>query len=604
MRIGIDLGTSTSLVTAFRNGAVEIIPNRFGNKYTPSVVHLTPDGEWFVGEPAKERLITHPDRTVASFKRLMGRQTQIHLGDQTFSPEEISSVLLRELISNAEDYLEQKIDEVVISVPAYFQDKQRVATKKAGALAGVKVARLINEPSAAALNAYVHQNQEQKYIVCDFGGGTLDISLVDCFDNMIEILAISGDNRLGGDDFDQVITKVILADNGIEASQLSEESYAILKSHAEKLKRRLSTESEVTFEWDWEGKLLTSHFDNQRLISAGAEIFARMKATIAGALRDANMRASQVDAIVFVGGSSRMPIVKSYLGQLFAGLPQVDGDEQERVVRGLGLILGIMDRDDKVKDYIMTDISPFSLGIETLNEQDPNLPYMTPILERNTALPSSRVESFYTTYDGQTNIVVSILQGEQVYAKDNLKLGELKVTVPPQGRGEERIDVRFTYDLNGILDVDVHIPSTGKRMSQTIANELTEADIQVAQERLKHLKHHPKEEAANQLLKDRLLTAYASANITSKNHLKFWIDRFDRILASQDRRKIRQFAEEMNRALNVYEEFDPFYRGDVFLRDEEDWEDEWEGDDSMTKVDEEEVLSQAQEEENHADDRL
>lgn len=569
-KIAIDLGTTTSLAATFREGSVELIPNKFGNYITPSVVSVDEEGNIIVGEIAKERLITHPSLTVASFKKDMGTNRVYQLGTNPYTPQELSSFVIASIIEDAKNYLGEEIEEVIISVPAYFQDKQRVATKKAGAMAGIKVTRLINEPSAAALNAYLDQTQEERFLVFDFGGGTLDISIVECFENMIEIISVAGDNHLGGDDFNEAIALAFLQEKNINVSQLDNQEFAILKKLSEAVKLDLTSEKESTLRWNWKDNEYSSIFTSQKVIEECGVIFGKIKNLIAHALRDGELMSNEINAIVCAGGSSKMPSVKAYLKHLFPNIPLIEGNEQEMIVRGLGVVLGIMERDADVKDYIMTDICPFTLGIETLNEQDPKNTIMTPILPRNTALPCSREQRFYTSHDNQTEIKFKILQGEQLYAKDNLNLGEVQVSVPAKPVSQESIDVRFTYDINGILEVDITVTSNQNKLNHIFSSTLNEEEVENARKQLKKLKHHPKNEAQNRLVKERLLSAYAIANSNSKSYIMRLISQFDIVLQEQDERRIRRYRVYLENVLNQIENIDPFYTEEFDFEEEDE----------------------------------
>ncbi|HEY9573991.1 MAG TPA: Hsp70 family protein [Lachnospiraceae bacterium] len=584
-KIGIDLGTTTSLVSVYRDGKVELIPNKFGNVTTPSVVGIDEDGSLIVGEIAKERLISHPDKTVGSFKRYMGTDKTFVLGDRKYSSEELSSFVISSLLEDAKNYLQEEIKEAVISVPAYFHDKQRVATRKAGELAGIKVNRLINEPSAAALFAYMEEEEEKRFLIFDFGGGTLDISIVECFENMVEILAVAGDNHLGGDDFNQVIAKSFLEEHKIAGDDLSKEDYAGLIKTAESIKRQLSEQEEVLMYWNYRGQTYQSTFHSQRLIEDGAALFGRMKGVIHHALRDGQFMARDMNMIICAGGSSKMPAVREYLRHLFGDVSQSTADEQEMIARGLGTVLGIMDREEKVRDYILTDICPFTLGIATLNEADPDNSYMTPIIPRNTALPSSRVKRFYTTYDRQNHISVRISQGEDPYEKNNLFLGELSIPVRPRPAGEESIDVRFTYDIDGILEVDVTVVSSQTSTGKVFAKEVDKKELGIARKNLQKLKHHPKEDAKNILLKERLLSAYAMSMGNTREFIMHLLNQFEETLNSQESRRILFYQRYLERSLEEIEKIDPFYQPEEFA--EEDFEDEWDDDTEDDGIEEE-----------------
>ncbi len=557
--IGIDLGTTNSLGAVYRNGRVELIPNRYGSYLTPSVVSVREDGGILVGESARERLITHPEMTASSFKKNMGTEEKYRLGGETFLPEELSSFVLRSILDDASRYLDgEEIEEAVISVPAYFHDGQRVATKRAGALAGVPVKRIINEPSAAALASYFDTQKEQLFLVFDFGGGTLDVSVVDCFDTMVEILAVSGDNRLGGDNFHEAMVESFLKEHGLRRSGISAKEYAILLRQAENCKIRLTTHETAKMTAVIQGETYQSHYDNERLMHDSGVIWKRIRSVLTRAMKDARLSVDEIDGIVLAGGSGKMPLVQSYLEQLFGQVPMVTGDCDELIAKGLGLICGVMERKDEVRDYILTDICPFTLGTATNNEADPAHLYMSPIVERNTVLPCSRVKRFYTATDYQKEIRVEILQGERPYAEDNQQLGELYTYVPSKKKGEEAVDIRFTYDINGILEVDVTVVSTGKTVSRVLSQNMDEKELEERRKKLQELKVHPKDVTENKLILEKLEVLYEEAVPDMRLQLKQYMSYFEQLLMAQRPRAIQNYREYLERIIAQLEDYDPF----------------------------------------------
>ena len=336
--IGIDLGTTNSLGAVYRNGRVELIPNRFGSYLTPSVVSAAEDGTILVGEIAKQRLITHPESTAASFKKDMGTDKKWTLGERSFLPEELSSFVIRSILQDAREYLGEEIEEAIISVPAYFHDKQRVATKRAGTLAGIHVERIINEPSAAAMASYFDTSTEQTFLIFDFGGGTLDVSIVECFDTMVEIISVSGDNRLGGDNFHEIMAERFMEEHRLTRAQVGKKEHAILMRQAEICKRKLTTDETAQMTAMIGDELYESAYTNTRLMEECSTIFARIKKVLTHALRDGGLNVSDIDAVVMVGGSSKMPLIQSYLRHLFKNTPIVVGNCDEMIARGLGLV--------------------------------------------------------------------------------------------------------------------------------------------------------------------------------------------------------------------------------------------------------------------------
>lgn len=556
--LGIDLGTTNSLGAVYRNGKVELIPNRFGSFLTPSVVSVTEDGSVVTGQIAKERLITHPKDTAFSFKKNMGSDQKYNLGGKTFLPEELSGFLVSAIVEDAKEYMGEEIKDVIISVPAYFHDKQRVATKRAGALAGVNVKRIVNEPSAAALASYFDTQNEQLFLVFDFGGGTLDVSIVDCFDTMVEILAVSGDNHLGGDDFNEAVADGFLREHQLQRENLSEKEYAILLRQAEKCKIALSTEQEVKMTAVLGGQTYQSVYTNERMMRESSAVWKRIQTVLRHVLRDSRVELEDIDAVIMAGGSGKMPLVQSYMEQLFEQTPLVTGFSDQLIARGLGLVCGVMEREDEVRDYILTDICPFTLGTGVNNETDPKHPYMSAIIERNTILPCSRIQRFSTASDYQKEVKIEILQGEEPYAEDNVQLGLITTMVPKKKRGQESVDVRFTYDINGILEVEVTVVSTGKSVTKVLSQSMDEKELSRRMKQLEKLKVHPKDMTENQLILERLQALYEEALPETRDRLMYHIRNFESTLAEQDPRRIRKYREFLEHMIASLEHYDPF----------------------------------------------
>ena len=556
--LGIDLGTTNSLGAVYRNGKVELIPNRFGSFLTPSVVSETEDGSVVTGQIAKERLITHPKDTAFSFKKNMGSDQKYNLGGKTFLPEELSGFLVSAIVEDAKEYMGEEIKDVIISVPAYFHDKQRVATKRAGALAGVNVKRIVNEPSAAALASYFDTQNEQLFLVFDFGGGTLDVSIVDCFDTMVEILAVSGDNHLGGDDFNEAVADGFLREHQLQRENLSEKEYAILLRQAEKCKIALSTEQEVKMTAVLGGQTYQSVYTNERMMRESSSVWKRIQTVLRHVLRDSRVELEDIDAVIMAGGSGKMPLVQSYMEQLFEQTPLVTGFSDQLIARGLGLVCGVMEREDEVRDYILTDICPFTLGTGVNNETDPKHPYMSAIIERNTILPCSRIQRFSTASDYQKEVKIEILQGEEPYAEDNVQLGLITTMVPKKKRGQESVDVRFTYDINGILEVEVTVVSTGKSVTKVLSQSMDEKELARRMKQLEKLKVHPKDMTENQLILERLQALYEEALPETRDRLMYHIRNFESTLAEQDPRRIRKYREFLEHMIASLEHYDPF----------------------------------------------
>lgn len=491
--IGIDLGTTNSLVCVCQEGRPVLISNSLGEALTPSVVSVDENGEICVGAVAKERLISHPEATAASFKRYMGTKKVFTLAGNTFTPQELSSFVLRQLKEDAERFLGEEVTEAVISVPAYFNDNQRYATKEAGKLAGIHVERLVNEPSAAALAVSRSSGEEEgSYLVFDFGGGTLDVSVVDYFDNVIEIVAINGDNRLGGDDFDEVIARSFCAHHQMDYAGLDPQRKATLLRLSEKCKRELTSQDETELIWEAEDKRMP--LNNLLLAGLSQNLFDRISQVVETALRDSDRSIEEIDEIVLAGGSSKMPVISLYLQTLLKRKPCMVASPDEVIAMGVGLYAGIKERKQDIKDLVLTDICPFTLGINVVNYADEENPIMSAVIERNSILPCSKREWYTNAYDDQGKIVVGIYQGEAFYCNDNLKLGAIEMDILPVKKGETRLEVRFSYDINGILEVEVKDRQTDQMQRRVLTSEnlrLSEEELNSRLEELRTYKLMP-----------------------------------------------------------------------------------------------------------------
>lgn len=454
--IGIDLGTTNSLVSVWKNGRVEIIKNSLGHIMTPSVVSLEESGGILVGEIAKQRRVSHPDYTAFEFKRSMGTKKEYILAHRRYYSEDLSAFLLKKMIEDTQDVLGTEITQAVISVPAYFDDNQREATKRAAKIAGIEVKRLVNEPSAAIIyHQWKSQNtgREGIYLVIDFGGGTLDVSVVDCFENIIEIIAISGDNKLGGKDFDRYIAEDFCKRFDLNFSRLGKLTKENLLWVAENVKRTLSHEDRVIMRATIENKEYEAEYTTEELLKVTAGLLLKMQTVINEALKGACINPEQLEDIVLVGGTCKMPLIQKYLSALFHRDVVADAECEQLVALGVGVLTGIIGRDEHVSDIVMTDVCPFSLGTGTYHSKVASELSMSVIIPKNSILPISKSNIYYGLEKFQKKIKFEIFQGEELRAEDNLSLGCLFVDVVPNASGDTAAKVTFCYDINGVLQV-------------------------------------------------------------------------------------------------------------------------------------------------------
>lgn len=481
--IGIDLGTTNSAVAVMEGGDAVIIPNIEGNRTTPSVVAFTKDGERLVGETAKRQAITNPDRTISSIKRHMGSDFNVKIDSKTYTPQDISAMILQKLKSDAESYLGEKITEAVITVPAYFTDAQRQATKDAGRIAGLDVKRIVNEPTAAAL-AYGEDKDKdaQTVMVYDLGGGTFDVSILELSDGVFEVHATRGNNKLGGDDFDNRVIDYIAEEfkkeNGIDL-KADKMSLQRLKEAAEKAKKELSSTMSTNINLPFitasqAGPLhLNMDLTRAKFDELTADLVKMTEGPVKDALSDAGLSASDIDKVLLVGGSTRIPAVQECIKKLTGKQPQKDINPDECVALGAAIQGGVLSGD--VKDLLLLDVTPLSLGIETMGN------ITTRLIERNTTIPTKKSQVFTTAADNQTSVEIHVLQGERQMAKDNITLGRFTLDgIAPARRGVPQIEVTFDIDANGIVNVSAKDLGTGKEQHITITSStnLNEEEIE------------------------------------------------------------------------------------------------------------------------------
>lgn len=456
--LGVDLGTTNSLAVVYKEGKPVLIPNAYGEYVTPSAVSIL-DGKIVVGKLAKERLITHPECSASLFKRNMGSDVIYTLDKKEYDSATLSSFVVKQLIEDAQNYLHESIDEVVISVPAYFNARQRQDTKRIGELLGVQVERLINEPSAAAIACHMDDEYET-FVVFDFGGGTLDVSVVDCFENVISINAISGNNHLGGTDFDRAMAEYFCFKNGLNYNVLDLSFQQSILRACEQAKIKLSTQSVAEVSLVHLNKNYNCIFDENVLFNTTHSLLESCKNVIGKAVKDSGFSANELDSLILVGGSSQMPVLQHYLSDAL-NIPVLKEENMDSLVAlGLGKYIGIKQRDENIKDVVVTDICPFSLSTSTYNEQNPDLELSTVLIPKNSVLPTSKKMTLRTVHKGQTKVNISVFQGQAMYAKENLFLGQAFIHVPRNMHDYESFDLIYSYDINSMLYVEAIVHST------------------------------------------------------------------------------------------------------------------------------------------------
>lgn len=456
--LGVDLGTTNSLAVVYKEGKPVLVPNAYGEYVTPSAISIL-DGKIVVGKLAKERLITHPECSASLFKRNMGTDVTYKLDKKEYDSATLSSFVVKQLIEDAQNYLHESIDEVVISVPAYFNARQRQDTKRIGELLEIKVERLINEPSAAAIACHMDDEYET-FVVFDFGGGTLDVSVVDCFENVISINAISGNNHLGGTDFDRAMAEYFCLKNGLDYNILDSSFQQSILRACEQAKIKLSTQNVVEISLTHSSINYRCVFDENGLFNITHSLLESCKNVIGKAVKDSGFSASELDSLILVGGSSKMPVLQHYLSDVL-NIPVLKEEHMDSlVVLGLGKYIGIKQRDENIKDVVVTDICPFSLSTSTYNEQNPDLELSTVLIPKNSVLPTSKKMTLRTVHKGQTKVNISVFQGQAMYAKENLFLGQAFIHVPRNMHDYESFDLIYSYDINSMLYVEAIVHST------------------------------------------------------------------------------------------------------------------------------------------------
>jgi len=561
MIVGIDLGTTNSLIAYFSEEGPRIIPNRLGKNLTPSVVSVDEEGNVYVGETARERMSLYPDSVAQTFKRSMGTERDYILSGRHFKPEELSSMVLRALKEDAEAWLGEEITEAVISVPAYFDDKRRKATRRAGELAGLKVERMISEPTAAAVACGLYdKTQDTRFLVFDLGGGTFDVSILELYHNILEVRAVAGDNYLGGEDFTEVMAKLFLQKRKLQLQNLNEREQVRLYRQAEKAKRAINEQSEVTMSFLYHEEILEEVITTKEYEDACEELLMKIREPVKKSLADAGLKLTDIDDVLLIGGATRLSIVRDFLIRLFRKFPDTRLNPDETVALGAAVQAAMKERREEVREVILTDVCSFTLGTEVVVEYEEGRfesGRFCPIIERNTVIPASHTERLYTVRDNQDKVRVRVLQGESRFAKNNLFLGELTVEIPKAPKGQESIDVTYTYDINSLLEVEVTVTSTGEKQKMIIKgqeNQMTDEEIGKRMEELAYLKIQPRDYEENRLVLLRAERMYEESLGDRRKRLDHYITAFEAALEKGDHDEIMDAREALNDILEEEDE--------------------------------------------------
>jgi molecular chaperone HscC len=560
--LGIDLGTTNSAAAIWRDGAPVLVPNRLGDTLTPSAVSIDDEGRVLVGLAARERQASHPTATVTAFKRFMGTQREVKLAGKIFTPEELSALVLRSLKEDAEAFLGAPVTEAVITVPAYFNDKQRKATRRAGELAGLKVERLINEPTAAALAYGIHNlDAETRFLVFDLGGGTFDVSILEIFDGIIEVRSSTGDNRLGGEDFNEVLIGLLrkqFAGAWGTATRDDDALYQRLREAAERGRRALTTGNSATLSVVWRDTPYTLDVTTEDFETAAADLLTRLRDPVLRALRDSDIRPDSLSEIILIGGATRMPLVRRTVARMFGRFPNAQINPDEAVALGAAVQAGLKARDAALKEVVLTDVCPYSLGVDIIRQ----LPgggveegVFSPIIERNTAVPVSRVNRYETVRANQNKVVFGIFQGEARKVVDNVRIGQIEVAMPRRPAGQP-VDCRFTYDINGLLEVDIHIPANDQRHQLVITDPedvVPPDEIERRRSALAALKVHPRDGEANRAALARAERCWQDFLGDKRDYVGQLIAEFQAALDTQDLRIVERARESLAEALDQLE---------------------------------------------------
>lgn len=567
--IGIDLGTTNSLIACLQDGKPVLIPNSLGSYLTPSCVSVTDKDEFIVGAAARERLIVHPQRTVAMFKRYMGTNREFNLGKHHMRAEELSALVLKSLIADAEAFLGERIDSAVITVPAYFNDKQRKATRAAGELAGLRVERLLNEPTAAALSFQLHQSEpESKFVVCDLGGGTFDVSILELFEGLVEVRASTGDNFLGGEDFSDALVEGFMSAvgkaAGIELGDRRGDIYQMLRRQADQAKLTLSEEESAEIQVQWRSQTVSWTVSRENFEGLCTELLQRIRQPLVRALRDSGLDTDAINEVVLAGGATRMPMVRQAISRMFGRIARASRNPDHVIAEGAAIMAGLHAEHASLREVVMTDVCPYTLGTEISVDRGNNEfehGVYAPIIDRNTIVPTSRSQRFYTLADNQKEVRFPVYQGEHRKVASNILLGELSVPVPLKRRGEVAVDCRFTYDADGLLEVDVQVVGTDTTRQITILSQdsgLSPQEIELRRSKLQALKIHPRDEAENTALLARAERLYEESIGERRDIVNRAIATFSATLDKQNPQRIREECRAFRNLLDQLEGMSPF----------------------------------------------
>lgn len=570
--LGVDLGTTNSLAVVYKEGKPIRIPNAYGEYVTASAVSIL-DGKIVVGKLAKERLITHPECSASLFKRNMGSDVTYTLDKKEYDSATLSSFVVKQLIEDAQNYLHESIDEVVISVPAYFNARQRQDTKRIGELLGIKVERLINEPSAAAIACHMDDEYET-FVVFDFGGGTLDVSVVDCFENVISINAISGNNHLGGTDFDRAMAEYFCLKNGLDYNTLDSSFQQSILCACEKAKIKLSTQNVVEVSLVHLNKNYSCVFDENVLFNITHSLLESCKNVIGKAVKDSGFSASELDSLILVGGSSQMPVLQHYLSDVLS-IPVLKEEHMDSlVVLGLGKYIGIKQRDENIKDVVVTDICPFSLSTSTYNEQNPDLELSTVLIPKNSVLPTSKKMTLRTVHKGQTKVNISVFQGQAMYAKENLFLGQAFIHVPRNMHDYESFDLIYSYDINSMLYVEAIVHSTKEHYIFRVSkgDVLEKVDASVRLDSIKEVSLGLYQNNEVDALLARIERIYQEVDEETQDYLMKLHTEFTKDMESliNNIQKRKRLINQVSRILDQIEETQNVDQLDIFTQEEDE----------------------------------